>query len=582
MDEIIYLEPDEEITSVVDKIKKSRAKQLGLVIPRSSSLIHSLVNLKLLKKEADGLGKAIALVTADKVGKNIAHQIGLDVYPDIHALKPLSAQNFVDLPKGNEPIEINATEAPANSRSKFQSRQVSSPAIRSYVPVENSTAESGELTEAADGIDLIEAPSTFQPSVRQQAASRTGFQSRQVGSRPRPEAQPRSQRLPGITAPGKFLVGLIILTIIASFLGLPQSTLTITAAAESYQTTLPVIVSLTEPSLTDSGLNLPGKKIEYHGSAAKRFLATGKKEAGTKAKGQVTLYNAWDGNPITLAAGTTLTDQVSGKLFVLPNKAVIPGGSLTLANGKAITNPGKVTVELVANEPGDSYNVKAGKLTIGGISSDRQASIYGETANNLTGGASKQITVLTQADITTATETLQTELLAEALPQLRAKLESPDFKIVDESVQVKLQPAVSNPEKLETETEHFDLKLEADYQAIAFNEASLKQAVLDKVTTDTPEGKTVLFDDTDSIGINYDTRSDDKLILKVEVKTKLGQRVDLDAIASQLPGQSLDSIKESLLAKSEIVEVTLNQFPLGWWQDFSYFSWNTRLKLNYQ
>lgn len=568
MDEIIYLEPDEEITSVVDKIKKSRASQLGLVIPRSSSLIHSLVNLKLLKKEADQLSKSIALVTADKVGKNIAHQIGLDVYPDIHALQPLSAQNFVDLPKGNEPIEINATEAPANSRSKFQSRQVKTPAIRSYVPVADA--------EADIPTDLIEETTATVPTHQQPA--NTGS----VSPRLRADSRQHSAKLPRIAAPGRFLVGLLIVAVIASFLGLPQSTLTITAAAESYQTTLPVTISLTEPSLTDTGLNLPGKKIEYHGSAAKRFLATGKKEAGTKAKGQVTLYNAWDGNPITLAAGTTLTDQVSGKLFVLPNKAVIPGGSLTLANGKAITNPGKVTVELVANEPGDSYNVKAGKLTIGGIPSDRQASIYGETANNITGGSSKQITVLTQADITTATETLQTELLAEALPQLRAKLESPEFKILDDSVQVKLQPAVSNPEKLETETEHFDLKLEADYQAIAFNEASLKEAVLDQVTSTAPEGKTVLFDDTDTLNINYDTRTDDKLVLKAEVKTKLGQRVDLEAIATQLPGQSLDAIKESLLSKPEIVDVTLDQFPLGWWQDFSFFAWNTRVKLNYQ
>ena len=51
MDEILYLEPDEEITSVVDKLKGLEANSVGLVAPKGSSIVQSLVSLKLLQKQ---------------------------------------------------------------------------------------------------------------------------------------------------------------------------------------------------------------------------------------------------------------------------------------------------------------------------------------------------------------------------------------------------------------------------------------------------------------------------------------------------------------------------------------------------
>ena len=53
----IYLESDEEITSVVDRLRKSEAKEIILVIPKGTALLQSIVNLKLLKKEAEKLKK---------------------------------------------------------------------------------------------------------------------------------------------------------------------------------------------------------------------------------------------------------------------------------------------------------------------------------------------------------------------------------------------------------------------------------------------------------------------------------------------------------------------------------------------
>jgi len=83
MDRVIYLESDEEITSVLDKLKTVAEKSVILVVPKGSTLLQSLVNLKLLSKKAIELEKEIALITSDKTGRNLASLVGFSVYSDI-------------------------------------------------------------------------------------------------------------------------------------------------------------------------------------------------------------------------------------------------------------------------------------------------------------------------------------------------------------------------------------------------------------------------------------------------------------------------------------------------------------------
>ncbi|MEK7097467.1 MAG: hypothetical protein AAB906_01305, partial [Patescibacteria group bacterium] len=83
MNEIIYLEPSEEITSVIDKIRTLPGDSASFVIPRGATIAQSIVNLKLLKKSAEGMKKEISLVAIDRISRNLASQIGLTVYSKV-------------------------------------------------------------------------------------------------------------------------------------------------------------------------------------------------------------------------------------------------------------------------------------------------------------------------------------------------------------------------------------------------------------------------------------------------------------------------------------------------------------------
>ncbi len=76
----IYLEPNEEITSVVDHLIRSDTDEVIFVIPIGAQILQSFINLKILKREADNLKKKVIVVTQDQPGQNLARRADLEVY----------------------------------------------------------------------------------------------------------------------------------------------------------------------------------------------------------------------------------------------------------------------------------------------------------------------------------------------------------------------------------------------------------------------------------------------------------------------------------------------------------------------
>ncbi|MFZ5982177.1 MAG: hypothetical protein ACOYS2_01210, partial [Patescibacteria group bacterium] len=77
MHQTFYIDIDEEITSIVDRLRKAKAKEVVLVVPKSALLTQSIVNLKLLKKESDNLKVQIMIVTQDKLGRLLIEKAGI-------------------------------------------------------------------------------------------------------------------------------------------------------------------------------------------------------------------------------------------------------------------------------------------------------------------------------------------------------------------------------------------------------------------------------------------------------------------------------------------------------------------------
>lgn len=58
---IIYIELDDELTAVYEKLKAVKGSEVYIVCPKQSLLFQSIVNLKILRRKAERLGKTIFL-----------------------------------------------------------------------------------------------------------------------------------------------------------------------------------------------------------------------------------------------------------------------------------------------------------------------------------------------------------------------------------------------------------------------------------------------------------------------------------------------------------------------------------------
>lgn len=112
MYQTFFIDPDEEVTSLIGRMKESSSDTLVFVVPEHSLILGSLINLKLLKREAKRLEKELLLVTQDKQGLETAKRAGIETRVSVR-----------DLPFEQSSSEPSGSETPA-PRQDMQSEQV--------------------------------------------------------------------------------------------------------------------------------------------------------------------------------------------------------------------------------------------------------------------------------------------------------------------------------------------------------------------------------------------------------------------------------------------------------------------------
>lgn len=131
--------------------------------------------------------------------------------------------------------------------------------------------------------------------------------------------------------------------------------------------------------------------------------STGTVHASDKASGSVTVYNNYQTSPLKLIA-TTRFQSPDGHIFRTPSEIVIPG--------KRGTTPGQVTITVIADQPGQEYNVAAGKFTVPGLKSNatEYANVYAQSSAPMAGGFVGDKPGVTDSDMQKALSAIQARL----------------------------------------------------------------------------------------------------------------------------------------------------------------------------
>jgi hypothetical protein len=77
----LYIAPDEEIISVIARLRAMEEPEVTLVFPKTSSVTQSIINLKLLAREGEKLQKQIVIVSQSENARNLAEKLGFTTLP---------------------------------------------------------------------------------------------------------------------------------------------------------------------------------------------------------------------------------------------------------------------------------------------------------------------------------------------------------------------------------------------------------------------------------------------------------------------------------------------------------------------
>jgi hypothetical protein len=83
VEQIIYVEVDDDIAAIRDRLEWAQARRVLLVIPPQCRILSNLVNLKLLQRHVRNLAMEAALVTRDGTTQELAHEVGFPVFSSL-------------------------------------------------------------------------------------------------------------------------------------------------------------------------------------------------------------------------------------------------------------------------------------------------------------------------------------------------------------------------------------------------------------------------------------------------------------------------------------------------------------------
>jgi hypothetical protein len=566
--ENIFVENDEEIPSIIARIKSAKSRKIALVVPRGSAVLQSLVNLKLLKKQAKDLDKEMHLVTTDSVARNLASQAGLEVYETIHSNKP-SLEPKRKLPQTDKVIRIDRT-APEPSQVPIHHFQDSND--RKTAPTSDSSQSGqvgGEERKPEDQPLTVKESGTGEG--KRDGVTKLGrFSSIRISLRPGPRIGKTKVIIGGI---------LTVIILVLLYFFIPRAVITLVVEGEDFEDSLRIEVNTSIKTISLEERRIPGHLAEVERQTERSFQASGVKNVGEKSQGQVTFYNYWSTDVQTVPAATVLSKD--NRRFLTMADVSVPGATLSLSEGSIVTNPGTASGAVQAAEAGEEYNVSAGKFSIVSFSSDKQKKFYAESSQAFSGGSTREVIVVSAEDLEKASQELRNSLSQEILAELKEK--NQDKIVLGDAIEYTITSRQATAQENQ-EIRDFSLALRLRGQAIIFGKETFQKSFVDLVRLELPEDKDLHLDTDDQfvISVKENDIEEGRLIVEGSIKAQIVPKLDQARLKKIIYGKKAAQAKELLEAQPDIEAVEIDISPQWLPYRIPYFDFAVKSKIEYR
>ncbi len=523
--DVIYLESDSEITEAIDKLKASASSEVRIAVPARSTMLQSAINLKLLKKAAHTARKKLIIVSGDKATVSMAAGLGLLIAKNVKAEASVPVASNLPLQSSNEPVVIDQSDLESEPTQSHGEKSSSSNSNQSFekkhISLKDTNKKSKEKrTEAIDKNNR----SSKEPKV--------------------PNFLGLNKKIAVFIA---ILAGFVLLVL--AYIFLPTAKVILNAKAQ--KTPINVKFTLdagTKKSDYNAGV-VAADQISTTKDLSAQYSASGKKDIGTKANGTVTISNCSNSDDFTIAAGTTLTS--SGQKFTLNSSVAMPGAKFS---GGGCSKAGTASGSITAAANGDSYNINGGTFSVAGY--DAKVTGSGSTS----GGSSKVVTVVTQADIDKAKNDMIANATDTAKQELSKKGNDNQKVFADTFATEVNNISASSPDG--SESSGGTVSARVKYSELAAAKSDLDKVFEAQLKTQVPANNQLYQTGASDAQYTVTKLTGDNAQMQAVGNAFYGQTIDTNAVSKEVAGKSKKSATDVVQPKySQVESVQVESTP---------------------
>ncbi len=469
---MIFIQIDDEITSIFDRIEKLAYKDIYLVIPKRAVLFQSVVNLKILKQKMDDLGKTLFIITDDTNGMKLAHQAEIKVFD--HYAK-----------MDNSKVETEAREESALLK-----------------PI---AATSNDVNETQPS-RLPQKKSTIFEIVRTLKSGDKGFSLK---------AYFRERKLNKLNRAGSYFNSLnkrsivlflgvsVAVFFFIAYVALPGATINIVPASTVITKGANIVLQKNPSDSKDLKVYDLSSEVE----TTLTYQSSGTKSQGSNASGNLTIYNIANKDWPLIAETRFQTSD--GIVFRIKEEVTVPAGSME--------NPGQLQVHVVADEKdangtttGDRGNIGPSKFFLPGLRDANKDQLYGESTEYMSGGTTQVSSFVSDEDLIAASAKLEEALKEKALSALRKEalaqstVNGIQLTLLEDSDIIQYgAPVITVPREIVgKEQSSFEVSGKMKISGVAYNSDTLFSILESNVIGTKTPGKRLVKIDQNSISIH--------------------------------------------------------------------------------
>jgi len=537
--DVIYIDVDDEITSIIDKIENSKEKVVALVLPKRAASLQSTVNMKLLKRSADDAGKNPVLITSEAALLPLAGAAGLHVAKNLQSVPEVPSAPHGHHPATHKAEETLAEEVPEDGEASeedlpgkidYDSRSIGALA----------TAHEADNTEA---IDLDDEDAADEPKPKAAKAPKD--------KKNRVPNFDRFRMMLGLGILG--VIALIVFIIMALFV-LPKATVTLATTSEPVSANFNLNASSDTQAVDVAKGVIPAKVETTDQMSNQSVTATGQQNNGDKATGSVSMSVCVTGStPSDVPAGSGVS--ANGLSYITQQTAHFNPTFQTCGGGSGVLAKSN-NVDITAQQAGSKYNTTISSATISGYSGV-------SAAGSASGGSDDIVTVLSQSDVDNATQKLTGGSSGtDFTKQFQDKLAGQGEYVLTSTLKagspnINASPAVGQPASTANVT------IKVTYTVLTLKKSDLSAAIEDKVADQIDKTKQKLngsfLNDAD---ISVTQTSDHAATLAINENTTAVPIIDVASVKKQVAGKKAGDIKAALdgWAGVKSVDVKLSPF----------------------